>query len=80
MLTIEIFGDGCSKCKVLKEKTEQAIAELGLEVKVQSVIDPERLSELHALSMPQLVVNGHHHAGKTSMSVSEIKDYLSTFD
>lgn len=79
-MKIEIYGDGCSKCDALKEKAEQAVRELGLEVNVQSVMDPEHLSELHALSLPQLVVNGHHNAEKTSMTLSEIKEYLSTFD
>ena len=79
-MKIEILGDGCSKCDALKAKTEQAVRELGLKVEVHSVIDPERLTELHTLSMPQLVVNGHHSASKTTMTVSEIKDYLSTFE
>ncbi|PLX91833.1 MAG: hypothetical protein C0619_07005 [Desulfuromonas sp.] len=79
-MRIEIYGDGCSRCDALKRKTERAVRELGLEVEIRSVIDPEHLSELHALSLPQLVVNGHHNASKTTMSVSEIKDYLRTFD
>ena len=79
-MKIEIYGDGCSKCDVLKGKAEQAVRELGLEVEIQSVMDPEHLGELHALSLPQLVVNGHHNASKTTMSVSEIKDYLSNFN
>lgn len=79
-MKIEVFGDSCNKCDALKSKAEQAVRELGLKVEVQSVIDPEHLSELHALSLPQLVVNGQHHSSKTTMSVSEIKDYLSTFD
>lgn len=79
-MKVEIYGDGCSRCDALKRKAEQALNELGLEIDIQSVMDPEHLSELHALSLPQLVVNGQHHAGKTSMSVAEIKEYLSTFD
>jgi len=78
-MKIEILGDGCGECDELKAKAEQAVRELGLGVEVQSVTDPERVSELHTLSMPQLVVNGQHNASKTTMSVSEIKDYLSTF-
>ena len=62
-----------------KERDLQ-VGELGLEVDVESVMDPEHLSELHALSLPQLVVNGHHNAEKTSMTLTEIKAYLSTFD
>ncbi len=79
-MKIEILGDGCSKCAALKKKAEQAVAELGLQVKVLSVMDPERLTELHTLSMPQLVINGHLNATSTGMSVAEIKDYLSTFE
>ncbi len=79
-MKIEILGDGCSKCATLKKKAEQAVKELGWEVEVKSIIDPERLTELHTLSLPQLVVNGQLNAAKTNMSVAEIKDYLSTFE
>ncbi|MDT8419008.1 MAG: thioredoxin family protein [Desulfuromonadales bacterium] len=79
-MRIEIYGDGCNRCDALKRKTERAVRELGLDVEIRAVMDPEHPSELHALSLPQLVVNGHHHADKTAMSVAEIKDYLRTFD
>ena len=78
-MKIEILGDGCSKCRRLKSKVQQALDELGLEHEVHSVMDPERMAELHTLSMPQLVVNDQLHAASTHMSVEEIKDYLRTF-
>lgn len=79
-MKIEIFGDGCSACDELKKQTEQAIRELGLDVPVTVVTDPRHESELHAVSLPQLVVNGHHHASKTSMTVQEIREYLEIFE
>ncbi len=73
-MKIEVLGDGCSKCDRLKTKVRQALDELDLKFEVHSVIDPERLAELHTLSMPQLVINGQMSSTKTTMSVAEIKE------
>ena len=75
-MKIEVLGGGCSKCDLLKTKVRQALDELDLKLEVHSVIDPERLVELHTLSMPQLVINGQMSATKTSMSVAEIKELI----
>lgn len=79
-MKIEILGDGCSKCAGLEKRVQQALDELGLKFEVISVRDPERLTELHTLSMPQLVVNGKISSTSTQMSVEEIKQYLTTID
>ncbi len=79
-MKIEILGDGCSKCAALKKKVQQALDELGLDNEVRSVMDPERLTELHTLSLPQLVVNGKMSSTGTQMSVAEIKQYLTTIE
>jgi len=75
-MKIEILGDGCSKCDHLKKKVRLALIELDLDYEIRSVNDPAELAEFHALSMPQLVINGHLNAGKTTMSVEEIKSLL----
>jgi glutaredoxin len=76
-MRIEVLGDGCSKCDLLKSKVQQALDELDLQLEVHSVMDPERLTELHTLSLPQLVINGQMSSTKSSMSVAEIKELLS---
>ncbi len=76
-MQIEVLGDGCSKCNLLKKKVQLALDELGLEFEVRAVIDPERLSELHTLSLPQLVINGQMSATRSSLTVAEIKQLLS---
>ena len=76
-MKIEILGDGCSKCDQLKMKVRQALDELDLNYEIQSLSDPAEIAEFHTLSMPQLVINGHLNAGKTHMSVDEIKELIS---
>ena len=53
-MKIEVLGDGCTKCKDLRNKVQQAVYELNLPSKVTSIMDPEQLTHLEALSLPQL--------------------------
>ena len=75
-MTIEILGDGCSKCKVLKRQVQQAINELALNTEVTSVDDPERITSLRVLSLPQLVIDGQIIDENLTNSVERIKDHL----
>ncbi len=75
-MKIEVLGDGCRRCDQLKEKVRQALDELNLNYEIHSVSDPAELAEFHVLSMPQLVINGHLSAGKSHMSVEEIKELI----
>jgi Thioredoxin domain len=75
-MKVEILGDGCSQCKALKVKVRQAVDELGLRAEICSVMDPERIAELHALSLPQLVINGQAVPLRGPASVAGIKEAL----
>jgi small redox-active disulfide protein 2 len=75
-MTIEILGDGCSKCKVMKKNVQQAIDDLGLHTEVSSVMDPERIAKLEVLSLPQLVIDGQISPSSISSSVESIKELL----
>ena len=75
-MTVEILGDGCSKCKVLKTQVQQAINELALNTEVTSVDDPERITSLKVLSLPQLVIDGQIIDENLTNSVERIKDLL----
>ena len=75
-MTIEILGDGCTKCKDLRSKVQQAVYELNLPAKVTSVMDLEQLTHLKALSMPQLVIDGTIVSARRLLSIAEIKAVL----
>ena len=39
MITIKVLGSGCTNCKTLASLTEQALANLEVEAKVEKVTD-----------------------------------------
>lgn len=76
-MKIEIFGDGCHKCKALKTKVQQAVNELEIQAEVNAVMDLERIADFGALSLPQIVIDGQMmHLEK--MSINSIKELLSS--
>jgi len=75
-MKIEILGDGCAKCKALRERTSKAVQELGIEATVESVMDPSRLADYHAMSLPGMIVDGKMHEGVSGLSVEKIKELL----
>ena len=75
-MKIEVLGDGCTKCKDLRSKVQQAVYELNLPAKVTSVMDLEKLTHLKALSLPQLVIDGTIVSARGLLSIAEIKAVL----
>lgn len=77
-MTIEILGDGCSKCDVMKKNVHQAINDLGIHVEVSVDMDPERIAKLEVLYLPQLVINGKIAPSSIWGSVGALKEYMRT--
>ena len=75
-MKIEILGDGCTKCWALKNKVQRAVDELGVPAEVTSIMDPEQLTHLNALSLPLLVINGTIVSARSLLSTAEIKAEL----
>jgi small redox-active disulfide protein 2 len=58
MKTLQILGMGCSKCKVLTERAEEAAHALGLEYTLEKVTDIDAIVASGAMTTPALVVDG----------------------
>jgi len=54
---IKVLGGGCSKCHELQKNTEEALAELGLELGVELITDYTVISSYGVMSTPALVIN-----------------------
>ena len=54
---IEVLGSGCPTCEKLYKITEQAVAELGMAVKVEYVKDARRIVQMGLMQSPVLAVN-----------------------
>jgi hypothetical protein len=78
LMTIEILGDGCSKCKVMKKNVQQAINDLGLHTEVNVSMDPERIAKLEVLFLPQLVIDGQITPSSAWSSFEDLKELLRT--
>jgi len=72
-LKIEVLGSGCPTCEKLYKITEQAVAELGMAVKVDYVKDIQRIVQMGLMQSPILVVNNKPVLVGFSSDIEKIK-------
>lgn len=77
MKSIEVLGPGCTNCKVLYERTRQAVQELGLGCEVEKVTDLNVILGYRVMATPALVVDGQVKLAGRVPSVEQLKEILS---
>ena len=76
MLTIQILGTGCARCRDLTANVEKAVQGLGIEARVEKVTEITDIMKFQILMTPGLVINGQVKAAGRIPSVEEIKQML----
>jgi small redox-active disulfide protein 2 len=76
MVTIEVFGTGCMKCKRLMKNVETAVKELGIEAEIRKVDDITEIMDRGVMLTPALAVNGEMKVSGRVADVKELKDIL----
>lgn len=56
-MVIKILGSGCKSCVTLKENTEKAIKEIGLEAEILKVTDFQDIMAYGVMLTPALVID-----------------------
>ena len=56
-MKIKILGTGCKKCVSLKENTEVALKEMGVEAEVVKVSDLQEIMSFGVMTTPALVID-----------------------
>lgn len=56
-MIIKILGSGCKKCVTLKENTEIALKETGMEAEIIKVMDFKGIMAFGVMTTPALVIN-----------------------
>jgi small redox-active disulfide protein 2 len=77
IITIEVLGSGCAKCKKLHELTKTAATELGLQTEVIYTTDIEKIIAMGVMSSPILAVNGKPVVVGSVPDLRTIKGFLS---
>ncbi|MGE5239820.1 MAG: thioredoxin family protein [Chloroflexota bacterium] len=75
-MEIKVLGPGCANCTKMEELTKKALAELGIEAKVEKVTDLQEIMK-YTMSTPGLVVDGIlKHSGKPLPTLEKIKTLI----
>jgi small redox-active disulfide protein 2 len=75
-MKIQVLGTGCAKCKQLTANAEKAVAELGLDVKVEKVEDVREIMKFHVMATPALAVDGNVRSAGKVLSPEAVKELL----
>ncbi len=73
---IKVLGTGCSSCKALYNTVQEAVAQLGINAKVEKEEDLEKIMSYNVMSLPALVVDGKVIAKGQKLSIEQVKSLL----
>jgi len=75
-MEIKVLGPGCPNCHMLEETVKKAVAELGIDAKVEKITDMFEIMK-HTMSTPALMINGKlRHKGKPLPDIEKVKSLI----
>ncbi|MEE4194583.1 MAG: thioredoxin family protein [Anaerolineae bacterium] len=77
-MKVFVLGSGCAKCKRLEKMANEAMAELGINIKVEKVTDFEEIMKFDIMSTPALVINNTVMCSGRIPSSGELKEWFMT--
>ena len=75
-MRIQVLGTGCTKCRMLKESVEKAVAASGLVCEVESVTEIDRIVAFDVLMTPALVIDGQVKSSGHVPAPAKIRSWL----
>ncbi len=75
-MLIQVLGTGCPKCLKLEELAKKAVAELGIEAKVEKVKELDKIMSFGVMVTPALAVDGTVKVAGRIPDLETIKGYL----
>ncbi len=75
-MEIKVLGPGCPRCEQTKKNVADAVAETGVDAKVEKVTDVMEIAKFGVLGTPAVVVDGKVKSVGKIPPVEEIKEWL----
>jgi small redox-active disulfide protein 2 len=75
-MKIQILGGGCAKCKILEEKTREAVSELGIEAEIVKVTDMDDILDMGVLVTPALAIDNDVKSSGKVLTKDQVIDVL----
>ncbi len=75
-MNIKVLGPGCKNCHELLERTQAAVAELGVEADIEYVTEMARITDYVMLTPGLAIDEKVVHAGKPLPQVERIKQLI----
>ncbi len=76
MVTIEVFGTGCAKCKSLLKNVEKAVQESGVKAEIVKIDSIQEIMNRGVMMTPGLYIDGEAKAVGRVPSAEEIKKMI----
>lgn len=75
-MQIKVLGPGCPKCEQTAKIVKEAVAESGLDIRVEKVTDFKEIMQHGVMVTPAVVVDGQVKVSGKVPSKAEIKAWL----
>ena len=75
-MEIKILGPGCAKCNQVEKIVKEAVAETGVDARIEHVTDFRKIAGFGVLSTPSVVVDGQVKSVGKIPKKDEIKAWL----
>ncbi len=76
MKLVQVLGAGCAKCTKLKENAELAVAQLGIDARVEKIEDINVIMGFGAMMTPALAIDGEVKSVGKVLSSEDIQKLL----
>jgi len=76
-MDIKVLGPGCPKCKLTERHVKEAVAETGVEAKIEKVTDIMEIAGYGVFGTPAVIIDGKVKSVGKIPTKEDIKSWLS---
>lgn len=77
-MDVKVLGPGCAKCKTLFAEVQKAVAQSGVEAKLEKVEKIDEIMRFGVMTTPALVIDGEVKCSGRVAPLREIVSWLTT--